>query len=158
MSTCPLIAPSQRPRFMGRVEIPWHSQGVATHPLNRLGGGEGGRATPLESPLIIVLCCYNARAHRVMSQTQYTNCVSYLIPRPVFYDLEYTIVLSYQGDRIQVRDIRLRTNASCTAVFLSSLGRTSSSRILLYCHKVSECIIYPAEWRRQQWTQIASIL
>ena len=39
---------------------------------------------------------------------------------------------------VQVRDIRLRTNTSCTVhwVFVSSLGGTSSSQILLYCDKV----------------------
>ena len=42
--------------------------------------------------------------------------------------LRYNSVF-FQGDRIQVRDIQLRTKASCTVhpVFVSSLGETSSS-------------------------------
>ena len=48
-------------------------RGWRRHPLNRLKGGEGGRATPLKSPLIIVIFCYKARAHRVTSQTQYKH-------------------------------------------------------------------------------------
>ena len=45
---------------------------------------------------------------------------------------------SRQGNKIQVQDIRLRTNASCTVhpVFVSSLGEMSNSQILLTCDKV----------------------
>ena len=69
-------------------------------------------------------------------------------------------VACLQGGRLQVRIydcVQMRH-----VLYLQFLCRHSAGRPVLryYCAvtKWSECIIYPAEWRHPQWTQMSSIL
>ena len=71
---------------------------------------------------------------------------------------ELTLVTSLSG---KLNWLPLNVGRDCVHmrhVHHVSFGGTSSSQILLYCDKWSKCIIHPAEWRHQEWTQIASIL